>query len=645
MCGRFCMVVACVAVCLVCVCLWCVFLPGREVASLPEGKNRSTDVKQKPGNTDEDTKGRREAPLAAGIIGKVVDETGRQFKLPAREYFSPLKVSLLQVVEGARRLVDQRKTADGFFAFDEVAPGDYCAEVSSAAYHIDGESCFRIAPNEKEVAVTVVLGREPRYRIAGRVFIDDVLAANRTIVMKISYDNGWKAALDLETDAGGAFSRPTFGDESFSAVISCDGALPVTERFETVPGIYNAERDLHLRSSAVWQGILTDPKGAPVSYAELVFTPAGLGEKGRELAQRTYTRDDGSFRLSGVGFGTYRVEVGRMGWAEGHMELFDEHRALGEVVLDKKSQGLQLQADMGKTVLIEMQIPGGEMTGSNGLFLDVRRGSGAEKWLRKRAGMSLGRFCSEVAEHFQDDLGPRAFSIVVGKLFVSWLPADADIARAIWIRWGVGACAGEAPFGEGTDAIIRLSLTMGMKFKFKTEDWAGAAVPGAGVSYRNAFGEGAPDSGIGVSGGFPPPPNAWCRTDEGGEGQLVVYSLPGLELHSEIVCAFPDGGEVRLRNPEAYVKYCPVIMRPSIPNAILGCVIDAADGTALRGAVVSADREGGGEILADMDADAWFRLSLDAGLAEARLRVTKEGYQSREFAAGKGEIHLVPLDR
>ncbi len=586
-------------------------------------------------------------PEACRVTGYIVSGDGEQFKLPPHKGFTPVKVSLLRVLQGVRTLIQQRQAADGSFAFEKVVSGEYCVEVSSAAYQVHGENCFHIEPTESEVAVTVVLDKGPCYKMIGHVFIDDEPASHRVVSMKVNYDNGWKAQWESTTDDQGVLRRATSGDESFCAVISCEGASPITERVEMVPGVYSVEKEFRLQSSVPLTGILVNRSGSPVKHSRLTFSPKGPEKGAVARRQTTYTNPDGGFGLTREACGSCRVEVEKMGWNETLQTIGIVYKDLGEVVVERQGEGLRLELDTGKSVTVEMRNLAGESVVGDTIF-ELHRGKGFKRSsLRFRTGSEEFSFMRDAAKYLHGVEKPvDTLTRVCGEFSVSWLPIDVESIRVYCFAEGVGTCVSSVPLTEQADVVMRMDLKPGLQVSLRTEDWQGGAVPGVSVSCRNVFGKGEPPSAIGAT-GIVGLENAWCQTDDRGEGQLIVYDLPGAELESEFVCTFPSGDSIKLRNPERYVRYTPVVIRAPLPNLILGRVLDAVAATPVSGVAVSAERKGTRETPAttETDVNGWFQLRRGDDSTNALMRVTKEGYKPRGVAVGRDELHVILLER
>jgi hypothetical protein len=211
---------------------------------------------------------------------------------------------------------------------------------------------------------------------------------------------------------------------------------------------------------------------------------------------------------------------------------------------------------------------------------------------------------------------------------------------------GQGAYAGEVPLEPGAEVTLHVDLKPGANLKLRTEDWGGVAVPGVEVSYANALGKGGTFSvaeALSLSG--PRFEKAWCRTDDKGEGEVMVYDVPGVDLKSALVCTFPAGRMLRLERPEAYAKHGLLTLRAPIKDVVMGRVIDAAAGSPLGGVAVRADFQGGREVSAQTDGNGWFQLPAENGAAGTRVRVLKGGYAPQEFTAGKDVFLLRALER
>ncbi len=111
------------------------------------------------------------------------------------------------------------------------------------------------------------------------------------------------------TDGSGNFSIAGLETGEIALTVTHDEYVEHEESLDFKPGM---RRDIVLQSGTTVSGFVLNDAGEPISGAEV-----GVTDSARNMGSKTTSRslDDGSFEISGVGAGSYRLRVSKSGFA------------------------------------------------------------------------------------------------------------------------------------------------------------------------------------------------------------------------------------------------------------------------------------------------------------------------------------------
>ncbi|MDD5704785.1 MAG: carboxypeptidase-like regulatory domain-containing protein [Kiritimatiellae bacterium] len=254
-------------------------------------------------------------PIVSTLSGQLVDEAGLAL--------SNANVTASMVTETRRRrprrldfdLVDRHLRAstgsDGRFAVSGLTTGKWNVTFS----HPDCVS------TSEQVVVPIAAGSaRSRYVLSrgatfsGRV-VDEtgkpVGEVALTMTSRTSQDDG--GSQHTSTDADGRFRLTGLPPGNLELRISSDSHLPLRQNWDTLPPDDPA-RTLVLSNGLVIAGQVSDADGKPVPEVDArVFGPMRNQARVEHVNRTTKTGADGTFKISGLPAGSYRLTLGTEG--------------------------------------------------------------------------------------------------------------------------------------------------------------------------------------------------------------------------------------------------------------------------------------------------------------------------------------------
>ncbi len=187
---------------------------------------------------------------------------------------------------------------------DGVIPGRYQLDVSCPGHHPDGEppSVTVTDADLTGLVWTVSPGGKLHGHVrtkAGAPVVDARIAVRPTKLLARGEDGNDTTV----TDATGAFTLDGLYAASYGVVASSTGGVTSPEVEVEVHADATTERDIVLDEGGTLRGIVSDTAGRPLPNLTVMAVPANHPS----LPDGTITHADGSFEISGVAGGDYRV--------------------------------------------------------------------------------------------------------------------------------------------------------------------------------------------------------------------------------------------------------------------------------------------------------------------------------------------------
>ncbi len=233
---------------------------------------------------------------AATIEGRVVDVRGRPV---AGAFVGPSS----QVWSGGLRTT-AKADEDGEFSLSPVAPGVRVIEASADGYVTSSPHSVEVVAGRETPPVEIVL--ETAAVLAGRVLTADglpvagaTITARRQAIRQSRQDSATS-----DGDGHFAFDRLAPGRVTIRAAKEGFTAAEV----EAEAGQDGASVELVLGRGVEVSGRLVDEGGEPVAGGEVTLVPSAVSFATPDEPRAT-TRSDGTFTLSGVADGEYRIGV------------------------------------------------------------------------------------------------------------------------------------------------------------------------------------------------------------------------------------------------------------------------------------------------------------------------------------------------
>lgn len=378
----------------------------------------------------------------------------------------------------------------GEFHYDQLLPGDYTVSVEVAGFTDSREETFSLAAGEaREFAFEM----DPGGAVAG-VVTDDLGNAVPGVRVRLLRENlggdeeSSRRALQFQKRLGGAYKRTTTGEDGafqfvglpqgrYTLVAGKDG-YSRAEREGVSPGAVSVQ--LALIPAAALEGAVADRgSGLPVTSFRVEVRKKDAEDGFPFGGGREHSDPDGLFRRENLEPGTYRVEVGAVGYVPARAELVLEPgvvkkhtftlsaagRILGRVVDAETRRPVR-----GATVAIAVKRSPQVAQGAEG-ERDARRDTGKDRTPTDEDGEAMRDYFTQFSR------GESVVSGNDGSFLLESVPESPQTVVATHpdyvqaFREGVEVALGE-------EVNLEFALSRGLSVSGKVVDSRGTPVPG-----------------------------------------------------------------------------------------------------------------------------------------------------------------------
>ncbi|HVR11822.1 MAG TPA: carboxypeptidase-like regulatory domain-containing protein, partial [Thermoanaerobaculia bacterium] len=271
---------------------------GRHRVQVLGSRSRSVELDIRPGQNELDLVAEPEDQQFQSVSGRVVDATGQPVGGAA--------LILAPAPEGFRSFHNVLSLSDGSFIFMFVQPGHYELKAAARGYVPVG------APGPVDVSEAAVEGLTLTLERAGAVIAGQLTGLEPEDVAQLRvgataleegpnmYMNDWPGQVAGEVDGSGAYRIADLPPGPWLVTVISGSGHSASGQVTLEPGAAEAHLDLDLGGGYTLSGEVSAER-QPAAGAHLMLVGAGV--RGAETAA------DGTFRISGLKAGTYRLVI------------------------------------------------------------------------------------------------------------------------------------------------------------------------------------------------------------------------------------------------------------------------------------------------------------------------------------------------